>query len=264
DVHGPDLILAKVGFEDFVVGVFFLALLFAFAFDGGCGKGDLLRIVGPVEAANIGWMARQLPGFAAGRSDEPDLLGGGFFVRIVVLLLILVVFLFFRLLLVSFLFFGKDRGRFAFGDESEPAAVRRPLHGAGGLFAARELKRFAGRSVDQPDLPDVGVFLPVGFAHAIGDELAVGRNLLSGEALEDERLGQGRRVLTLRLQAMGIAEQGKDGDDKGELLQGAPPGRRNSIRRSPKRLVSARPGGVFRYLRSEMRARTIVNRSDGS
>ena len=93
-------------------------------------------------------MAGELPGFAAVWRDQPDLLGCGLFARVVVFLLVLVVlFVFFLFVFLFRLFFSLrdsflrlNGARFTFGYESEPTAVGRKFHGAGGFLAAGQLK----------------------------------------------------------------------------------------------------------------------------
>src|SRR5262245_5744104 len=72
--------------------------------------------------------------------------------------------------------------------EGEPFARGRPLRIAGGLFAARDLKRLARRRVRQPDLRDEGVLLPVRLADGVGDVFTVRRDLRAAEGLDVEQV----------------------------------------------------------------------------
>src|SRR5262249_55408635 len=77
---------------------------------------------------------------------------------------------------------------YAIAGEGQPLTVRRPLRIAGGLFAARDLKRLARRRVHQPDLSDKSVLLPVRLADGVGDVFAVGRDLRSAEGFDVEQV----------------------------------------------------------------------------
>jgi hypothetical protein len=85
--------------------------------------------------------------------------------------------------------------------EGEPFARRRPLRIAGGLFAARDLKRLACRRVRQPDLRDEGVLLPIRLADGVGDVFTLWRDLGAADGLDVEQ------VVNRRDAALGICRK---------------------------------------------------------
>ena len=120
-----------------------------------------LRILRPVEVADIRRGFRELPGLAALRRDQPYLvrrwLPGA---SVSVFSVLLLRFLFF-LLFLFFLGERLDRTRLALGHEREPFPVGRPFSRARPVLAARQLEARPGREIDQPNLRDELIVLPI-------------------------------------------------------------------------------------------------------
>src|SRR6202044_2811160 len=197
DIDGPNLALLVVFFEDFVVAVLLFPVFVFFRFFGRGGECDLLAVLRPIEILDIGFVAGELPRFAAIGRDQPNLVSGGFtalvagfcvllvliFVGLVAVLLLifliifLIVFLIGRCVVLFFFVRRNNRALFALGSERDPLAIGRPAESLDRLLAACQLKGHAGRHVHNPKLANVEVVFPIGLAHGVRDVAPIGRNL---------------------------------------------------------------------------------------
>src|SRR4029450_7015116 len=76
----------------------------------------------------------------------------------------------------------------AIGHETEPRAVGREGRLAAGLARVGDLARLTRRGIADPDFGLVCVLVPVGFAEAVSDELAAGRDRRRGHTLEVDQI----------------------------------------------------------------------------
>src|SRR5580693_3211233 len=125
--------LLVVFLEHFVFAVLLLAILSRFPLRRIRCERNPLAVPRPVKILDVRLRLCQLPGFAAFRRDEPDLMRRGL-PSVLALFLLLLFVLILGLLRFLFLLFTRarfNRGRLALADECQPVPVRRPLFLAG-------------------------------------------------------------------------------------------------------------------------------------
>ena len=143
-IDSPQLMLLIILLDDIVGAVALLTRLAGFVGRLRRGKYNPLAILRPLKLIDVGLRFGERPGFAAIRSDDPDLLcgrlcrGRGAFA----------VLLCGRIFLDGRIRF--DDVRLALGNEGEPAAVRGPCRRCDRFLAARQLHRFAAAHIDPP------------------------------------------------------------------------------------------------------------------